>query len=64
MPYLNKTITLIFDDNSKVMLSGDIDRIMELVRGHSFKGFIMHDEPKSSGWDLKALKKILKEKSV
>lgn len=60
-----KSITVIFDDNTQVTLTGDADRVAQLIRGGSYKGFIMHNEtyyPSENGWDIDVLKKLLKEK--
>ncbi len=60
MNYTHKTVTIIFKDNAKVEMSGDIDRIIQLLRGHEFQAFMIVDEAKASGWnDIEKLREAL-----
>lgn len=54
-------ISVIFNDDTKVHLTGDIDKIVELLRGHDIKGFEAEElfgSPESK-WDIKVLDKLL-----
>lgn len=64
-----KSITFFFDDNTRVNITGDADKISELIRPRTdIKGFQVFEqaypfkEPGTSDWDLKALKKLLEGK--
>jgi len=66
-----RSITLIFDDDTKLTLTGNADRVAEMSKKifDEVKGFIIHEtgyKPAKDyvavdgGWDLEALKKLLK----
>lgn len=61
-----KSITFIFDDDTRVNMTGDTDKISEFVRTRKdIKGFQVFENsyprraPGESEWNLEALKKLL-----
>lgn len=62
-----KNITFIFDDDTEVVMIGDADKIAELIKGRlDIKGLVIHEDryiPSGNGWDIDALRKIMKARS-
>lgn len=63
-----RSITFIFDDNAEITMTGEGDKIAEMIKGHTdIKGMIVHEEryePTGNGWDIDSIKKIIDKKTL
>lgn len=56
-----KRISLIFDDDTVVFMSGDADHIADMIKGQNFKGFVLHEGEYRTGISKEELNKLYKQ---